>query len=74
MMRTFTAHDLDTRTGDVLARAEPVVLISDQKLRFVLMSIERYERMRTVRNRRRVSRAPEMPQEHKELFSAKSIG
>lgn len=73
MMRTFTAHDLDTRTGDVLdaARAEPVVLISDQKLRFVLMSIERYERMRTVRNRRRVSRAPEMPEE---LFSAKSIG
>lgn len=72
LMRIFTTHDLDTRAGDVLgaASAGPVVLISDQKLRYVLMSIERYERMR-VGDPRRVSRAAEMPKKHKELFSAK---
>ena len=72
-MRTFTTHDLDTRAGDVLgaASAEPVVLKSDQKLRFVLMSIERYDRMCTAGDPRRVSRTAEMPKKHEELFSAK---
>ncbi|TPN80995.1 type II toxin-antitoxin system prevent-host-death family antitoxin [Mesorhizobium sp. CU2] len=72
-MRTFTTDDLGRRTGDVLdaASAEPVVLISDERLRLVLMSIECYERMRAVGDPRHVSRTAEMPEKHKELFAAK---
>lgn len=58
LMRTFTIDDSGRHTGDVLdaASAEPVVLISDEKLRYALMSIERYERMRSVGDLRRVGR------------------
>jgi PHD/YefM family antitoxin component YafN of YafNO toxin-antitoxin module len=47
-----------------------MVLTKHQKPRFVLMSYEYYERMRTGGDPRSVHRASEMPKEHKELFAA----
>ncbi|AEG57336.1 type II toxin-antitoxin system Phd/YefM family antitoxin [Sinorhizobium meliloti] len=47
-----------------------MVLTKHRKRRFVLMSYEYYERMRTGGDPRSVHRASEMPEEHRELFAA----
>ncbi len=47
-----------------------MVLTKHRKPRFVLMSYEYYERMRTCGDPRSVHRASEMPEEHRELFAA----
>lgn len=47
-----------------------MVLTKHQKPRFVLMSYEYYEQMRTGGDPRSVHRASEMPEEHMELFAA----
>ncbi|ASQ13400.1 type II toxin-antitoxin system Phd/YefM family antitoxin [Sinorhizobium meliloti] len=47
-----------------------MVLTKHQKPRFVLMSYEYYEQMRTGGDPRSVHRASEMPEEHRELFAA----
>lgn len=71
-MRQFTTGDLNKQVGDVTdaASREPVVLTKHRKPRYVLMSYEHYERMRTGRDPRRVHFVSEMPQEHKDLFAA----
>ena len=48
-MRQCTTGDLNKQVGDVTdaAAREPVVLTKHRKPRFVLMSYEYYERMRT---------------------------
>lgn len=70
MMRQFTTGDLNKQVGDVTdaAAREPVVLTKHRKPRFVLMSYEHYERMRSGSDPRRAYQASEMPEEHGELF------
>lgn len=69
-MRQFTTGDLNKQVGDVTdaASREPVVLTRHNKPRFVLMSYELYERMRTGGDPRRAYHISEMPDEHAELF------
>lgn len=69
-MRQFTTGDLNKQVGDVTdaASREPVVLTRHNKPRFVLMSYEHYERMRSGTNPRRAHQISEMPDEHAELF------
>ena len=71
-MRQFTTGDLNKQVGDVTdaASREPVVLTKHRKPRFVLMSYEHYERMRTASDPRRAHLASEMPEEHREVFAA----
>jgi PHD/YefM family antitoxin component YafN of YafNO toxin-antitoxin module len=57
------------RRHDAAAR-EPVVLTKHRKTRFVLMSYEHYERMRTGGDPRSASRVSEMTEERKEIFAA----
>ena len=70
-MRQFTTGDLNKQVGDVTdaASREPVMLTKHRKPRFVLMSYEHYERMRTGRDPRRAYRVSEMPEEQKNLFA-----
>ena len=69
-MRQFTTGDLNKQVGDVTdaAAREPVVLTKHRKPRFVLMSYEHYERMRTGADPRRAHHVSEMPKEHSDLF------
>ena len=71
-MRQFTTGDLYKQVGDVTdaASREPVVLTKHRKPRFVLMSYDHYERLRTGGDPRTVHRASDMPAEHFDLFSA----
>lgn len=61
-MRQFSTVELTQRIGDVthLARREPVAITQHRKARFVLMSIEDYERL--------VSRG-----DSRQAWSAKSV-
>lgn len=69
-MKQFTTGDLNKQVGDVTdaASREPVVLTRHNKPRFVLMSYEHYERMRTGGDPRRAYHISEMPDEHVALF------
>lgn len=69
-MRQFTTGDLNKQVGDVTdaASREPVILTRHNKPRFVLMSYEHYERMRSGGDPRQVHLASKMPEEHVELF------
>lgn len=69
-MRQFTTGDLNKQVGDVTdaASREPVILTRHNKPRFVLMSYEYYERMRTGGDPRQVHLVSKMPDEHVELF------
>lgn len=71
-MGQFTTGDLNKQVGDVTdaASREPVVLTKHRKPRFVLMSYDYYERLRTGGDSRTVHRASEMPPEHVDLFEA----
>lgn len=71
-MRQFTTGDLNKQVGDVTdaAAREPVVLTKHRKPRFVLMSYEHYERMRTGGDPRQAHLVSQMPIEHEELFGA----
>ncbi len=71
-MRHYTTGDLNKQVGDVTdaASREPVVLTKHRKPRFVLMSYEHYERLRTGGDTRKARRASDMPDEHRELFGA----
>lgn len=71
-MRQFTTGDLNKQVGDVTdaASREPVVLTKHRKPRFVLMSYDHYERLRTGGDTRTVHRASEMPLQHLDLFEA----
>ncbi|NKK79219.1 type II toxin-antitoxin system Phd/YefM family antitoxin [Rhizobium leguminosarum] len=69
-MRQFTTGDLNKQIGDVtdVASREPVILTRHNKPRFVLMSYEHYQRMRSGGDPRRAHYISEMPDEHAELF------
>jgi prevent-host-death family protein len=69
-MKQFTTGDLNKQIGDITdaASREPVMLTRHKKPRFVLMSYEHYERMRTGGDRRRAYTVSKMPAEHAELF------
>ncbi|CAN7698780.1 type II toxin-antitoxin system prevent-host-death family antitoxin [Neorhizobium tomejilense] len=69
-MKQFTTDDLNKQIGDVTdaASREPVVLTRHKKPRFVLMSYDHYERMRTGGDPRRSFHISEMPAEHAKLF------
>jgi len=69
-MKQFTTGDLNKQIGDITdaASREPVMLTRHKKPRFVLMSYEHYERMRTGCDPRRAYPISEMPDEHAELF------
>ena len=71
-MRQFTTGDLNKQVGDVTdaAAREPVVLTKHRKPRFVLMSYEHYERMRTGGDPRQAYHVSAMPEEHRGLFLA----
>ncbi len=71
-MRQFATGDLNKQVGDVTdaAAREPVVLTKHRKPRFVLMSYEHYERMRTGGDQRQAYHVSEMPEEHRGLFLA----
>jgi prevent-host-death family protein len=53
-MKQFSSTDLANRTGDVLAAAAeaPVAIARHGKPRFVMLSTERYERLRGGETRR----------------------
>lgn len=59
-MRQFTIGDLNKHMGNVTdtAAREPVILTNHRKPRFVLMSYEHYERMRTDADPRRATTFP----------------
>jgi len=69
-MKQFTTGDLNKQIGDITdaASREPVMLTRHKKPRFVLMSYEHYERMRTGGDPRRAYHISEMPDEHAALF------
>ena len=69
-MKQFTTGDLNKQIGDITdaASREPVMLTRHKKPRFVLMSYEHYERMRSGGDPRRAYHISEMPAEHAELF------
>ncbi|OLP62666.1 prevent-host-death protein [Xaviernesmea oryzae] len=73
-MRQFTTGDLNKQVGDVTdaAAREPVILTKAGKPRFVLMSYEHYERMRTGGDLRGAYHVSEMPKEHRALFLAET--
>ncbi len=70
IMRQFTTGDLNKQIGDVtdVASREPVILTRHSKPRFVLMSYEHYQRMRSGGDLRRAHHISEMPGEHADLF------
>lgn len=69
-MLQFTIGNLNKQMGNVTdaAAREPVILTNRRKPRFVLMSYEHYERMRTGGDPRRAYHVSEMPKKHSGLF------
>ena len=64
-MRRFSTVDLDKSIGNVKAAAarEPVIITEHRKDRFVIMSIQDFERLRTSGDPQRVFGAGETPPE-----------
>ena len=61
-MRHFSATELANKTGDVLAAAaqEPVHIQRHGKSRYVLLSVEQFERMATIADQRRALHVEDM--------------
>lgn len=70
-MRRFTTVDLDKNLGDVKAVAarEPVVITEHRKDRFVMMSIEDFNRLRAGADAQRVFGVGETPPALAELLT-----
>ena len=68
----FPAADLARRTGDVLdaATRAPVTITRHRKPRYVLMSVEQYERMVGAGEPRRAYRLDDMPSDLKAVMVA----
>lgn len=62
-MRRFSTVDLDKNLGDIKAVAarEPVIITEHRKDRFVMMSIEDFQRLRRLGDPQRVYGAGETP-------------
>lgn len=61
-MRAFSATELTNKTGDVLAAAaqEPVSIQRHGKSRFVMLSIEEFERLQQKKDVRRAIQVSEL--------------
>ncbi len=70
-MRTFTTNDLNKQVGEVTdaATKAPVLITRHRKPRFVMMSYERYQRIRQMVDPRRAFGAGETPDDVAALFS-----
>jgi len=70
-MRTFPSTELKQNVGDVLSAASsgPVVITRNHKPRFVLMSVEEYERREHGRDPRQVFAVEETPDELNDLLA-----
>src|SRR5271166_5037431 len=75
-MRTFTTNDLNKQVGEVTdaATKAPVLITRHRKPRFVMMSYERYQRIRQMIDPRQVYGAGETPDDVADLFSDKLDG
>ena len=64
-MRRFTTVELDKNIGDIKAVAarEPVIITEHRKDRFVMMSIQDFERLRASGDPQRVFGVGETPRE-----------
>ncbi|MCW2319260.1 hypothetical protein M2322_004829 [Rhodoblastus acidophilus] len=64
-MRRFTTVELDKNIGDIKAAAarEPVIITEHRKDRFVMMSIQDFERLRSSGDPQRAFGAGETPHE-----------
>lgn len=71
-MREFSATDLGNKTGDVLAAAaqEPVAIARHGKPRFVVLTREAYDRMRSAGDPRTAGRTAAIPAEEGALLEA----
>ena len=71
-MRAFTTGDLNKQVGEVTDAAgkAPVVITRHRKPRFVLMSVEHYQRIQGSGDPRRVYGPGETPEPIASLFAA----
>jgi antitoxin Phd len=71
-MRHFSATELANKTGDVLAAAaqEPVHIKRHGKSRYVLLSVEQFERMRARLDQRRAVHIDDMDADDARQFIA----
>ena len=71
-MRNFSATELANKTGDVLAAAaqEPVHIQRHGKSRYVLLSVEQFERLATTTDTRRSIHLDDMDAEEAEQLIA----
>ena len=71
-MQEFSATDLGNKTGDVLAAAsqEPVAIAKHGKPRFVVLTKERFERMKTPTDPRIARRTKDIPADEGEALVA----
>ena len=70
-MRSFTISDMNKQVGEITdaARKAPVVITRHRKPRFVLMSMEHYERLRGTDDPRRAYGAGETPEDISAQFA-----
>ncbi|HZZ61805.1 MAG TPA: type II toxin-antitoxin system Phd/YefM family antitoxin [Roseiarcus sp.] len=70
-MRTFTTNDLNKQVGEVTdaAAKAPVLITRHRKPRFVMMSYERYQRIKQMVDPRKAFGAGETPDDVVALFS-----
>ncbi|MDE0524082.1 MAG: type II toxin-antitoxin system prevent-host-death family antitoxin [Boseongicola sp.] len=71
-MLQFTSTDLGNKTGDVLAAAaqEPVAITRHGKRRFVLLTTEKYEALKTSGDPRIARRTADIPSDEGKLLVA----
>ena len=64
-MRNFTSTELANKTGDVLAAAaqEPVNIQRHGKARYVLLSVEQFERLSARADLRRAVHVADLPED-----------
>jgi prevent-host-death family protein len=70
-MRAFSTHDLNKQVGEVTdaAAKAPVLITRHSKPRFVMMSLEHYERLHQNADPRRVYGPGETPEPIASLFA-----
>jgi prevent-host-death family protein len=71
-MRSFTTSDLNKQVGEITdaARKAPVIITHHRKPKFVLMSVEHYDRLRSADDPRRAYGPGETPDDISARFAA----
>lgn len=74
-MRQFSATDLGNKTGDVLAAAAeaPITIARHGKARFVVLSVDAYERLHQSADPRIAGRTADIPPEEGAVLEAALI-